>query len=140
MADSPHAALASALDSVGDRWTLLVVAALMSGPRRFGDLQGELDGIATNVLSARLKSLEQHRLVSSQPYSERPLRVVYELTHSGRELAGTLRLLADWGARRGEAGNAPRHAACGTPLEATWFCPVCEIPLPDADADEVHRA
>src|SRR5918912_3557093 len=96
-----HAApspLADAVARVGDRWTLLAVAALLDGPRRFNELQEALDGIAPNILSARLKALAEHALVVQRPYSQRPPRFVYELTASGRELAGALRLLADWGA------------------------------------------
>src|SRR3954467_7659398 len=93
--------LADALARVGDRWTLLVIAALLEAPKRFNELQDELDGIAPNVLSSRLKSLTEHALVVAQPYSERPPRFAYELSESGRELAGALRLLADWGARTG---------------------------------------
>ena len=52
---SPTSSLADALASVGDRWTLLIVATLLDGPRRFGELQKELDGIAPNVLSSRLR-------------------------------------------------------------------------------------
>ena len=132
--------LAEALDSVGDRWTLLVVAALLDGPRRFGDLQGELPGIAPNVLSQRLRSLEARGLAVAQPYSERPPRFVYELTASGRDLAAPLRMLADWGARHGGDVEAPRHAACGTPMEATWYCPTCERPVSGDEAAELHFA
>jgi DNA-binding HxlR family transcriptional regulator len=129
--------LADALARVGDRWTLLVVAALLDGPLRFNELQAQLDGIAPNVLSARLKALAENALVVAQPYSDRPPRFVYELSDSGRELAGALRLLADWGAR--SAGAEPlRHTACGTALEARWWCPTCEETVDDLDAgDEV---
>ena len=130
--DSP---LAAALASVGDRWTLHVVAALLDGPRRFGDLQEEVGGIAPNVLSQRLRRLEDDGLVIAQPYSERPPRFVYELSEAGRGLAGVLRLLVDWGARHSGA-EPPRHAACGTPLEAVWFCPTCDAPVALADAGE----
>ena len=133
-----HAAtpLADALARVGDRWTLLVVAALLEGPKRFNELQEELDGIAPNVLSARLKSLAEQALVVPQPYSERPPRFAYELSESGRELAGALRLLADWGAR--SAGAEPyRHDACGSALEARWYCPACEVVVDDPDADDL---
>src|ERR671935_196598 len=66
--------LAAALDSVGDRWTLLLVEALLDAPRRFGDLEHELAGIAPNVLSQRLRRLEGEGLVLAEPYSERPPR------------------------------------------------------------------
>src|SRR5918997_5578379 len=93
-------ALERAAAEVGDRWTLLVVAALLDAPRRFGDLERTLPGIAPNVLSDRLRKLEAGGLVLSELYSERPPRYLYELSASGRELAGVVRMLADWGARR----------------------------------------
>jgi DNA-binding HxlR family transcriptional regulator len=132
--------LVAALDAVGDRWTLLVVAALLGGAKRFGDLQTELNGIAPNVLTQRLRNLESQRLVLAQPYSERPPRFVYELSASGRELAGALRQLADWGARHHEDAEPPRHAACGTPMEARWYCPTCERPVDDDEAEDLHYA
>jgi DNA-binding HxlR family transcriptional regulator len=133
--------LAAALASVGDRWTLLIVAALLDGPRRFGDLQRELPGIAPNILTQRLRNLERQGLVVAEPYSERPPRYVYELGAGARDLAGALRLLADWGARHSGEVDPPRHSACGTPLEAVWYCPTCEQPVEDEGAGEdVHYA
>jgi DNA-binding HxlR family transcriptional regulator len=135
---TPSSPLADALARVGDRWTLLVVASLLEGPKRFGDLEAELAGIAPNVLSARLKLLTEQALAVARPYSDRPPRFVYELTDSGRELAGALRLLADWGARTGDSGGEPlRHAACGTALEARWYCPSCAEVVDDPGEDEV---
>ncbi len=133
-------ALADALATVGDRWTLLVVAALLEGPRRFGELQEEVRGIAPNVLSQRLRQLERSALVLARPYSERPPRFVYELSAGGRELAGALRLLAGWGARNAEGATAPRHEVCGTPMEARWWCPTCERPVSDDEGEELHFA
>jgi DNA-binding HxlR family transcriptional regulator len=140
MAEPTSSPLAAALDSVGDRWTLLLVEALLDGPRRFGDLQERLPRIAPNVLTQRLRRLESEGLVVAQPYSERPQRYVYELTSSGHELAGALRLLADWGARQAESGEPPRHDLCGTPVEARWWCPTCERPVDDDDAGGLHFA
>jgi len=132
-------ALSEALDSVGDRWTLLIVASLLGGARRFGELQRELGGIAPNVLSSRLRRLTEQRLVLAEPYSRRPERFVYELTERGRGLAGALRLLAQWGAPQ-TGGAAVVHAACGNPLEAVWYCPTCQSPVPDDEADELDYA
>jgi DNA-binding HxlR family transcriptional regulator len=140
MAESAPTALAAALDSVGDRWTLLIVGALLDGPRRFGDLQEQLLKIAPNVLAGRLRRLESEGLVLAQPYSERPRRFVYELTASGHELAGALRLLADWGARHRDNAEPPRHEVCGTPVEARWWCPTCERPVDGDEADDLHYA
>jgi DNA-binding HxlR family transcriptional regulator len=135
-------ALACALEVVGDRWTLLVLATLLdTGPRRFGELQSEINGIAPNVLTQRLRHLERHGLIVATPYSERPPRFVYEVSAAGRELESPLRLLAGWGARR-EPAAGPRHAVCGTPLEARWWCPTCEQAVDEGAApeEELHFA
>jgi len=133
------AALRSALAQVGDRWTLLVVQALLDGPRRFNELQHDLDGIAPNILSQRLRQLESDRLVLAQPYSDHPRRFAYELTASGAALAGALRLLAQWGAdRAGQPGEPVVHAACGTPAEARWWCPTCDRVVEDTELDELR--
>ncbi len=132
--------LAEALDAVGDRWTLLIVATLLDGARRFGELQDELGGIAPNVLSARLRKLEDEGLVVAERYCERPPRFVYELTEAGHGLAAPVRVLAAWGAGRGGQSRQPVHAICGTPLDATWYCPTCHEPVADEDAGELEYA
>ena len=135
--DSP---LAAALERVGDRWSLLVVEALLAGPRRFNELQAQVAGIAPNILSDRLKRLETEQVVRSRPYSERPVRLVYELSPEGKELAGALRLLADWGSRVARDAEPLRHAVCGTPVEARWYCRTCERPVEGVEAEQVQRA
>jgi DNA-binding HxlR family transcriptional regulator len=129
--------LDSALRSVGDRWTLLIVAALLEGPRRFNDLLEDVPGIAPNVLTQRLRHLESEGLVVAQPYSRRPPRSVYELTEAGRELAGAVRFLTDWGARRSEGAEPPRHEACGSPMEARWYCSTCDRAVEEGEV-ELH--
>jgi DNA-binding HxlR family transcriptional regulator len=116
--------LGRALGVVGDRWTLVVIASLLDGPQRYGDLQERVAGIAPNILAARLKRLEEAGVITARAYQERPPRYLYELAAGGSELAGAVRLLAEWGARHTEA-EPPRHAACGTPLETRWWCPAC---------------
>ena len=123
--------LAEALASVGDRWTLLVVEALLGGPQRFNDLLGQIPGIAANILSERLKRLEREGLLIARPYSERPPRAAYQLTAEGTELAGALLLLAQWGARHTDPADTPRHLTCGTPIEARWYCPTCDCLVDD---------
>src|ERR1700739_3139224 len=108
--------LAEALARVGDRWTLLVVEALLPGPQRFNELLGLIPGIAANILSERLKRLERDGLLIARPYSQRPPRAAYQLTAEGTELAGALRLLAHWGSRHTDQDDSPRHPACGTPM------------------------
>ncbi|MDQ6928766.1 MAG: helix-turn-helix transcriptional regulator [Actinomycetota bacterium] len=133
--------LGDAAASIGDKWVLLLVSALMEGPRRFNDLLGDLSGIAPNILSERLRRLERERVLVATPYSRKPPRHVYELTASGRELAGALRLLAQWGAGRAGtegAGEGLRHGACGTAMEARWYCPTCAEVVDDDSIDDVR--
>jgi DNA-binding HxlR family transcriptional regulator len=130
--------LAAALERVGDRWSLLLIEALLGGPRRFGELSEAVDGIAPNILSERLKRLERERLLRATPYSERPPRFTYALTDEGLELAGVLRLLADWGSRGSVHAEPMRHALCGTPVEARLWCPTCARSLEEPEADELR--
>ena len=130
-AESP---LAAALAQVGDRWKLHIIDALLVGPARFSDLEHVIEGISTNILSSRLKDLEQEGVVIAEAYSERPPRYQYALTAPGKELAGALHLLADWGARHGdEPSSSPRHELCGTPLEVRWYCPTCGVTTDGTD-------
>lgn len=131
--------LAAALERVGDRWSLLLIEALLDGPRRFGELLERMSGIAPNILSERLKRLEGERLLRATPYSERPPRFTYALTDEGLELAGVLRLLADWGSRGSAHAEPMRHALCGTPVEARLWCPTCDRSVEEPEADELRR-
>lgn len=101
---------ARALDVMGDKWTLLIVRDLLSGPRRFVNLQRTLPGISTEQLRMRLNQMVEAGLLTRTRYREVPPRVDYELTDMGRDLAPVLGALArwawawEWGApRRGEA-------------------------------------
>jgi DNA-binding HxlR family transcriptional regulator len=146
---TPPTPLAAALARIGDRWSPLIVEALLAGPRRYGELQTEVEGIAPNILADRLRRLEADGLLASTAYEERPPRFEYRLTAEGRALAGALRLLADWGAvhagagaaaeRDGRRHEALRHAACGTALEARWYCPTCGTLVEADPVDEGRR-
>jgi DNA-binding HxlR family transcriptional regulator len=135
--DEPATPLELALERVGDRWSLLIVEALLDGSRRFNEL-AEGVGIAPNILTDRLRRLEREGVVVARPYSERPPRMEYELTSAGHDLAGALRLLADWGSRRSEDADPLRHELCGTPLEARWYCPTCTVVIDDRAATEAR--
>ena len=139
--------LGDAVARIGDRWTLLLVDQLLDGPKRFGEMAAAIDGLAPNVLTARLRQMESDGVLRSAPYSLRPLRVEYELTDAGRELAGALALLAAWGGRqagggagrsRGE-GHGPDHVACGTALVTRLWCPTCDRIVDDPEADELEH-
>lgn len=117
-------ALREGADVAGDRWVLLTLAALVHGPRRFGDLIAEVEGIAPNVLTDRLRRMERQGLVVAAPYSQRPRRYVYDLTESGRDLATLLPALSAWAGRQGGA-EPQRHASCGSVIERRAWCPQC---------------
>lgn len=136
---SPTSALDAALERVGDRWSLLIVEALLEGPLRFGELEAAVAGIAPNILTERLRRLETGRVITGRPYSHKPVRLAYSLTDDGRELAGVLRLLATWGAG-GDTAETLRHLECGSALEARWFCATCARPVGDEEASSLRYA
>jgi DNA-binding HxlR family transcriptional regulator len=90
-------AVATALDVVGDRWTLLVVRELLAGPRRYGELTRDLPGIATNLLAGRLRDLEAAGLVATVPGAGDGRTRTYRLTDAGAELRPVVEALARFG-------------------------------------------
>lgn len=92
--------LAHALDVVGERWTLLIVRELGSGPKRYNQLADALPGIGTSLLATRVRQLESDGVVARKLLLDQPsAAVAYELTETGRELAAAVIPLALWGAR-----------------------------------------
>src|SRR5262249_21409134 len=90
-------AVATALDVVGERWTLLVIRELLTGPKRYSDLREGLPGIASNLLATRLRTLEQRGLVARRRLPPPAASTIYELTDVGRRLEPVLLDLARWG-------------------------------------------
>jgi|SRR6185437_778563 len=89
--------LARALELVGERWTLLLVRELLARPCRYTDLQQNLPGIPTNVLSTRLKELEAEGIVERQVAPAPQRGVVYRITPDGERLEPAVIALARWG-------------------------------------------
>ena len=118
----PVSALDAALHRVGDRWSLLLVEALLPGPQRFNELLDGLDGLAPNILSARLKALEAEGVLAAAPVLPAALPGGLRAHRRGAELAGALRLLAHWGAQRSSA-RAPRRCRSTTPPAARRWRP-----------------
>lgn len=118
--------VARTLELVGERWSLLIVRDLLRGPRRFQDLQGSLAGVPPNVLSARLKAMEEHGLVARRFYSEHPPRAEYALTSRGKELGVVIGALAAWGARHLDGEAALVHEDCGHAVDVGYYCPHCD--------------
>lgn len=93
-----YCAVARALDVIGERWTLLIIRELMADDRRYADLKDNLPGIATNLLSDRLRSLVEHGLVESYR-APAPIRArMYRLTARGIALRPMMREVFRWGA------------------------------------------
>ena len=94
-----YCAVARTLDVVGERWSVLVVRELLDGPKRYVDLLAGLTGVSTDMLAARLRTLEDAGLISRRTLSPPAASKVYELTPLGRELRPVLTELARWGLR-----------------------------------------
>lgn len=94
-----YCGLAYALDIVGERWTLLVIRELFAGPRRFKDLVGGLPDISTNLLTERLKDLEQRGIIRRRVLPPPAGSTVYELTALGRGLERAVLELGKWGSQ-----------------------------------------
>lgn len=139
MADvtAPRSGLEEAASRIGDRWSLLIVDALLTGPRKFNELLDDLPGVASNVLAKRLRHLDDEGVVVATAYSKRPPRFTYQLTSAGTELAGALRLLAQWGAQA-HGGEGLHHDTCGSALEVRWYCPTCARVVDVDEADDIR--
>jgi len=100
--------IASTLDVVGDKWTLVIVRDMLTGKRRFNEFMAAPEGIKTNILTDRLRRLEGAGLVVRRAYQDRPRRFEYELTDSGRALLPVLQAMCRW---------ANQH------ISGTWVAP-----------------
>jgi DNA-binding HxlR family transcriptional regulator len=118
--------LARALETIGERWTLLVVRDALYGVRRFNEFQTHLD-VPKAVLSDRLAGLVQDGVLERRSDPDHAGRHRYELTEAGRELWPVVHALLVWGDRhRYPNSRVFQHAACGTALDDSGECPVCK--------------
>jgi DNA-binding HxlR family transcriptional regulator len=132
--------VAKALEVIGERWSLLIVRAVMHGNRRFGEMQGSL-GIARNVLSARLERLIEEDILERRAYQESPARYEYFLTQKGLDLWPALIALLHWGDRYSPSPDGPRrlivHKECGGAVSERGICESCGKVLTARDAREL---
>lgn len=91
--------IATTLDIVGDKWTLVIVRDLLTGKRRYGEFLASPEGIPTNILADRLKRLTAAGLVEKRPYQDRPVRYEYRLTGKGTGLHPVLQEICRWANR-----------------------------------------
>jgi DNA-binding HxlR family transcriptional regulator len=92
-----YCGLAHALDLLGERWCLLIIRELLTGPKRYKDLQTHLPGVGTNLLSQRLKMLEEEAIIERRLLPPPASTEAYDLTERGRTLEPALVALARWG-------------------------------------------
>ena len=120
--------IASSLEIVGDRWTILILRDAFRGLRRFDEFRRDLD-IPRAVLADRLRRLVEHGVMVKRAYQDRPVRHEYRLTRMGIELSPILVSLMQWGDRWLSEDGAPTllvHEACGTEVDLGFHCFTCE--------------
>ena len=133
--EGQNCSIASTLELIGERWTLLILRDAFMRIRRFEDFQRSL-GIARNVLSARLQLLCDEGILERRVYQERPVRYEYRLTEKGIELWPILMTLVKWGDRYMADDGPPvliEHKGCGGLLDDHLMCDRCGQPLSARD-------
>jgi len=128
----PDHPLAIGARHLGDRWVLLILGVLRDRPRRFGQLQAALPGLAPNILSQRLARLERDGLVAANRYSHRPARYEYDLTPAGRAAARVLDALVAW-------ASGEQQATADMPGAGADWAAGERLPADAVGADEVHE-
>src|ERR1039458_4375677 len=111
-ASNPHAACKAVVETlarIGDKWTVMVVGALSTGPIRYNEIRRRVEGISQRMLTLTLKGLEQDGLVTRTMFPTIPPRVDYELTELGRKLIVPLQSLYDWAVKHRPAMLAARE-------------------------------
>ncbi|RLL43623.1 transcriptional regulator [Oceanobacillus piezotolerans] len=124
--------IAQTLNIVGDRWTLLIVHEILIGNTKFNDIKSALNGISSNLLSERLKYLEESGLVTSALYSNHPPRYAYTLTQSGKDLEHVFHAFINWGEKHLEkCYKTLVHEKCNTQVDITYYCSHCDEMVDD---------
>jgi DNA-binding HxlR family transcriptional regulator len=130
--------IARSLEVIGERWTLLILRDAVLGLTRFEEFQESL-GIASNVLTNRLKRLCDDQVLERVPDPQRPGRPKYALTDKGRELAPALIVLMKWGDRHYPTPNGPPrltlHTGCGGTIGPDLRCDRCGNPARPGEID-----
>jgi DNA-binding HxlR family transcriptional regulator len=125
--DTQVCSAARALELVGERWSLLIIRdALFAGSTRFNDFRRL--GIATNILAGRLDGFVDSGLMRRHQYSDNSDAFAYVLTDKGRDLAGVVIALTEWGDRWAAPEGPPilyHHHTCGGPIGHQVRCANC---------------
>lgn len=105
--------IASTLDLVGDKWSLLVIRDMLHGKRTYGELADSPEGIPTNILADRLRRLEDAGIILRAAYQDRPVRYAYTLSDKGKELGEVLLAFVRWGKRHIPGTQTLKGSASG---------------------------
>lgn len=114
----PRCPVEVALSLIDNRWKVLILRELLYGTKRFGEIRKAVGNVSTKVLTAALRSMEEHGLVTRQVYPEVPPRVEYTLTDTGYSLKTILFAMAEWGTeyKRKVEGQIPMRTQEGNKL------------------------
>lgn len=129
--DVRQCSIARTLEVVGEKWSLLAVRELMLGNHRFDEIV-RYTGAPRDILTARLRKLEEHGLVERRQYQDRPVRFEYHLTPTGRSLQSVVTMLRQWGDEHLAGADGPPvvfEHSCGSVLRPQVVCAACEEPL-----------
>jgi DNA-binding HxlR family transcriptional regulator len=129
--ESQQCSIASTLEVVGERWSLLILREVFLGVHRFDEIQADL-GIARNVLDTRLRRLVEQGVLEKRLYQQRPPRSEYVLTEKGLDLWPAMVALMQWGDRHASPAGPPvllEHRGCGGAVNDHRICESCGKPL-----------
>lgn len=121
--------IAQTLNIIGDRWTMLILHELLIGQHFFNDIKNNLPGLSANVLSTRLRSLEQEGLVTVKLYQNHPPRYAYHLTDLGEELSDIFNAMIIWGSKRKPCYKELVDAKTGDPVEIAYVSTLTRQPV-----------
>jgi DNA-binding HxlR family transcriptional regulator len=105
--------VASTLDLIGDKWSLLIVRDMIRARNTYSELADSPEGIPTNILADRLRRLEDAGLIARSAYQDHPVRYSYSLTDKGRELGDLLQAFVRWGRKHIPGTRTYEEAAAG---------------------------
>lgn len=118
--------IANTLNLIGDKWSLLILHEILIGNETYNDIKSRLEGIPTNLLAQRLKSLEEDGLIISDLYQLHPPRYRYSLTDRGRDLDDVFNSLILWGSKHlRPCYKKIVHKECGRQVLIKYYCPHC---------------
>lgn len=131
-ADGVDQTIFHSIDTLGDRWSVLLITTLFFGLHRYDDIS-EAMGIATNILADRLRRLLAAGVVEQHLYQDRPPRYEYRLTAKGWDLYPPTLAIQDWAATWIPSPAGPglklRHKLCGHSLRSKMICDQCHVPI-----------